>query len=209
MWSRRAPSAIGGGRSCLCHPRACLPSSDTGVHASDANPSSRTPSVMAEPCFAWKRGDPGSCRLHSAWPQDSVSAPHRSAVRRARDDGCWRMLRAASASRHRCPRVCGNRGSAGAGCLPCRGCGHIVSGLSVRLLLASAEPLASRTLSCCAPFWGAPLRDGRPCRVLPPLHSLDPRPRNPKRAKPHVRRPRRCRRLPQPGHRPRPAKPLS
>ena len=37
------------------------------------------------------------------------------------------------------------------------------------------------------------------------LHSLDPRPRNLRRAKPRVRRPRRYRRLPQPGHRPRPA----
>ena len=36
------------------------------------------------------------------------------------------------------------------------------------------------------------------------LHSLDPRPRNMRRAKPRVRRPRRCRRLPQPGTAPAP-----
>ncbi len=57
----------------------------------------------------------------------------------------------------RAPKHCdpvatnGQRFSARAGCLPCRGCDHIVSGLSVRLSLASGEPLASRTSSCCAP----------------------------------------------------------
>ena len=61
------------------------------------------------------------------------------------------------------------------GCLPCRGCGHIVSAPSVppygvhRRAYASGPLAAALREEEC----GAPLRDGRPCSVLPRLHSLE------------------------------------
>ena len=51
----------------------------------------------------------------------------------------------------------------------------------------------------------APLREGRPCKVLPPLHSLDRLPRNLRRALSSRRRCERKAAPPQPGHQPCPA----
>jgi hypothetical protein len=154
-------------------------------------------------------------------PQDPVSAAQHFMLRRARDDGYGKL-----ASRAVAPSFVKERGSAGAAALrnllqsraalrrprrllPCRGCGHIVSGL-IGPAWGPSRPSLSRPgpRAAARHVDDAPLRDGRPCKVLPPLHSLDPRPRNLRRASPHVRRPRRYGRLPQPGHRPRPAKPL-
>ena len=163
----------------------------------------------------------GSCLLRTS----PLPGGERSRSRRARERGRWastclwsrgisargdKSEGSAGAEALRSCRDTGQPCGARAGCVPCRGCGHIVSGPSVRPGGICARASRVQDLELLRSVTQeAPLRDGRPCRMLPSLHSLDPRPRNLRRAKPRVRRPRRCRRLPQPGTAPAPRKPLS
>ena len=122
-----------------------------------------------------------------------LSAPAHSSARRRRTSA---VSRAGSA-----PRDVKERGSAGARRPPsdlqqpaafrrpravlcqCRGCCHIVSEplvppCRVHRRAYVSGPRATARLERRA----APLRDGRPCKPLPGLHSLDPLPRRLRRA---------------------------